>query len=70
MPMVADKRGQPVEFTVFFRPVARDPTGALNCGPKTSVNAARPGRIYPEKAPRRENSCLITGWKGCYRQKS
>ena len=26
-----------VEFTALFLPVARDPTGALNCGPKTSV---------------------------------
>jgi hypothetical protein len=34
----------------------------------TSVDISRPGRIYPAKAPCRENSWLITGWKGCDRQ--
>jgi hypothetical protein len=35
---------------------------------RESVNPWRPGRIYPAKAPCRENSWLITGWKGCDRQ--
>jgi len=35
---------------------------------ETLVHAWRPGRIYPAKAPCRENSWLITGWKGCDRQ--
>jgi hypothetical protein len=39
-------------------------------GPAGTVNAGRPGRIYPAKARCRENSWLITGWKVCYRQES
>ena len=48
--------------------MVRDTLGAVNAGSQASVNAARQGRIYPAKAPCRENSWLITGWKGCDRQ--
>jgi len=37
----------PLDGASCNRRVARDPTGALNCTPKTSVNAARPGRNNP-----------------------
>ena len=57
-----------VAVRACFRVRRRSTRTSTDGPPGSSVNPWRPGRIYPAKAPCRENSWLITGWKGCDRQ--
>jgi hypothetical protein len=72
-PAMSQSRPRPIRGLAQYedrglsRPDQQGPSGPRVAGGRSTLG---PGRIYPAIAPRRGNSWLITGCKGCSRQES